>query len=257
MKQQIAYAVLAALTLAAPAAAEPIRPARSAAPGVLPPYEIVTIIRSTGLDPLGRPMRRGAIYALHAIGRDGDEVRVLVNARSGKIVSVTPLATASRLPPEAALERYEPMPSATYIPPGRPELYEAEPPVVYEGERLVVYEGDPPVIYGPRPPVEVPVAAPLRRPATPPNRADVPAVSAPRVITAIEPDRAGLLPPPPERFPQRVSPAAAAKPKPAKRAVAALPKQPPLPKPRPGGGAGVASPAPKPESNSAVEQLPN
>ena len=253
MKQQIAYAVLAALALAAPAVAEPMRPAQNAAPGVLPPYEIVTIIRSTGLDPLGRPMRRGAIYALHAIGRDGDEVRVLVNARSGKIIKVTPVETASRLPPKAIVEPYGP---PRYIPPGRPELYEAEPPVVYEGERPVVYEARPPVIYGPRPPVEVPVAAPLRRHATPPNRADVPAVSAPRVITAIEPGRAGLLPPPPERFPQRM-PAAAAKPKPAKRAVAALPKQPPLPKPRPGGSAGVAPPAPKPESKSAVEQLPN
>ena len=254
VKHQIAYAVLAALTLAAPAAAEPVRPAQSAAPGVLPPYEIVTIIRSTGLDPLGRPIRRGPHYVLYAIGDDDREVRVLVNARSGKIVSVTPVETASRLPPGAAVERYEPMPSAGYIPSSRPELYEAEPPVVYEGERPVVYEGEPPVIYGQRPPAEVPMAPPPRRPATPPDRADVPAVSEPRVITAIEPGRAGLLPPPPERFPQR-APAAAAKPKPVKRAVAALPKQPPLPKPRPGAGGSLS--APKPESKPTIEQLPN
>jgi hypothetical protein len=234
-----------------------MRPAQSAAPGVLPPYEIVTIIRSTGLDPLGRPMRRGAHYVLHAVGDDDREVRVLVNARSGKILSVTPVETASRLLPGAAVERYEPMPSAGYIPPGWPELYEAEPPVIYEGERPVIYEGEPPVIYGPRPPADVPMAPPPGRYATPPDRADAPPVSEPRVITAIEPGRAGLLPPPPERFPQRVPPAAAAKPKPAKRAVAALPKQPPLPKPRPGGSAGVAPSAPKPESKSAVEQLPN
>jgi hypothetical protein len=254
VKQQIACAVFAALTLAAPAAAEPMRPVPSAAPGVLPPYEIVTIIRSTGLDPLGRPIRRGPHYVLYAVGDDDREVRVLVNARSGKIVSLTPVETASRLPPGAAMERYEPMPSAGYIPPGRPELYEAEPPDIYEGERPVVYEGRPPVIYGPRPPAEVPMATPPRRPATSPERADAPAVSSPRVITAIEPGRAGLLPPPPERFPQRV-PAVAANPKPVKRAVAALPKQPPLPKPRP--GISAAPSPPSAASKSAAEQLPN
>ena len=255
MKQQIAYAVLAALTLAAPAVAEPMRPAQNAAPGVLPPYEIVTIIRSTGLDPLGRPMRRGPHYVLYAVGDDDREVRVLVNARSGKIIKVTPVETASRLPPEAIVEPYGP---PRYIPPGPPVIYEPEPPVVYEGE--------PPVVYAPRPSADVPDVPPPARygapprviAAMPPDRPDVvSSVPEPRVITAIEPGRAGLLPPPPERFPQRVSPAAAAKPKPAKRAVAALPKQPPLPKPRPGGSAGVAPSAPKPESKSAVEQLPN
>ena len=47
------------------------------------------------------------------------------------------------------------------------------------------------------------------------------------------PDRDGLLPPPPERFPQRVAPAPD-KPKPAKReATAAAPKPAPVPKPKP------------------------
>ena len=258
MKQQIAFAVLAALTLAAPAVAEPMRPVQSAAPGVLPPYEIMTIIRSTGFDPLDRAVRRGSHYVVHAIGNDGREVRVLVDARSGRIVSLTPVETASRLPPRTILEEDEPMPMPGYLPPGRPGPYEMAPPAVYRGERRVIYEEEPPAIY---PPAEVPMAPPPSRGTTlpsrsapPPARADAPAVSEPQVITAIEPGRAGLLPPPPERFPNR-APATAAKAKPVKRAVAALPKQPPLPKPRP--GIGVAPSTPNATNKPLAEQLPN
>ena len=67
----------------------------------------------------------------------------------------------------------------------------------------------------------------------------------------VEPGRggAGALPPPPERFPQRLPPAAE-KPKPVKRAVE-VPKQAPLPKPRPP----AAAPAPQPQHNDAVPPL--
>src|SRR5882724_8199936 len=33
----------------------------------LPPYEIVAVVRSTGLEPLTRPVRNGAVYALRAL----------------------------------------------------------------------------------------------------------------------------------------------------------------------------------------------
>jgi hypothetical protein len=49
---------------------------------ILPPYEVAAIVRSTGLEPLGRPVRQG-----HA----GEEVRVIVDARLGRIVKVVPL----------------------------------------------------------------------------------------------------------------------------------------------------------------------
>ena len=59
-------ATLAALTLLAS------RPGLTQAPpysgtiypgdGALPSYEIVTIVRSTGLEPHGRPVRQGPVY---------------------------------------------------------------------------------------------------------------------------------------------------------------------------------------------------
>jgi hypothetical protein len=60
--------------------------------GALPPHEIVTIVRSTGLEPLGRPVRQGPAYALRAVDPAGEEVRVVVNAYMGRIVKVIPVS---------------------------------------------------------------------------------------------------------------------------------------------------------------------
>ena len=60
--------------------------------GALPAYEIVTIVRSTGLDPVGRPIRQGPTYALRAVDPAGEEVRVVVDAHMGRIVKVIPLS---------------------------------------------------------------------------------------------------------------------------------------------------------------------
>jgi hypothetical protein len=60
--------------------------------GALPPHEIVTIVRSTGLEPIGRPVRQGPAYALRAVDPAGEEVRVIVNAYMGRIVKVIPVS---------------------------------------------------------------------------------------------------------------------------------------------------------------------
>jgi len=58
---------------------------------ILPPYEVAAIVRSTGLEPLGRPVRQGQAYAVRAVDDAGEEVRVIVDARLGRIVKVVPL----------------------------------------------------------------------------------------------------------------------------------------------------------------------
>jgi hypothetical protein len=57
----------------------------------VPPYEVVAIVRSTGLEPLTRPWRNGPAYVLRAVDPAGVEVRVVVDARIGRIVQVVPL----------------------------------------------------------------------------------------------------------------------------------------------------------------------
>jgi hypothetical protein len=261
-------AVLAAL--ATPAAAGDL-PRLAQSVEMVPPYEVLAIVRSAGLDPVGRPMRRGPTYVLRAIDDDDREVRVVIDARYGEIMSITPVMTASRdlplreLPPRRTMGPYERAPDGY----GRPGYRSAPPPIIYEsdpplerpraglpddprhaGQALPppARGGPPPVIYSDRSPDEI-ESRPLSRP-----RPVAPQAS---IETDHAPGADGLLPPPPERFPQRAPPPAA-KPAPPKRAAAAPPKQAPLPKPRPPAAATVdAEPPPQPQPKSAVDEMPN
>lgn len=267
MTRPMVYAALAALAFSAPAAAEPLRLAqqqRAFEPGAVPPYEVLTIVRSAGLDPLGQPFRRGPNYVLRAIGSDDQEVRVIVSARTGDILRVVPIATASRMPPGGVtMGPYERMDGAP------PDYVAPAPRGTVAAPHDVDEDGYPPEADAPRPPEGVPSAG---LPGAPPQRGsdisrqELPPPSEPRVITATESPMPGersdgLLPPPPERFPQRAAPPTV-KLKPIKRAAAAPPKQAPLPKPRPAIAAApnpsaapaAAPPAIKPDASDA---LPN
>jgi hypothetical protein len=245
VKRSMIYTALAVLALSTPAAAQGYQPG-ARPPGAMPPYEILTMVRSTGFDPIGQPVRRGPNYVLRAIDDTDREVNLVINARTGDILSVTPIQTASRMPPGVSMGPYERMPPG-YVPPGGRGSYSL--PDTDDDEDDV-----PPRNYGaPRPPGAVPGPLPRSSNAAPPPRggamqpdddeASPPSRSgAPNVIPA-DPDRNGVLPPPPERFPQRVAPAAPPKPKPVTRAAAAPPKAAPLPKPKPGATAD-APPAP-------------
>jgi hypothetical protein len=54
----------------------------------LPPDEVLAIVRSNGLEPRSQPQRQGAAYALRALDPAHQEVRVTVDARSGRILRV-------------------------------------------------------------------------------------------------------------------------------------------------------------------------
>jgi hypothetical protein len=83
----------------------------------LPAYEIVAIVRSAGLEPLHRPLRQGQGYVLRAVNPAGREVRVIVDAESGRIVRITTLP-GPKYPPPVTLP-YERAPSrAVAVPDG-------------------------------------------------------------------------------------------------------------------------------------------
>jgi hypothetical protein len=73
----------------------------------LPPYEIMSIVRSTGLAPLTRPMRRGRYYVLVAVDRVGRQMRVVVDAQLGDVVNMRPAMAAGPYGPEVA-RSYDP-----------------------------------------------------------------------------------------------------------------------------------------------------
>jgi hypothetical protein len=93
LKQTIAICA-GVLTLAlagsGPAAAQLVYPAPPGPVMVMPPHEVVAMVRSTGLEPLSHPVRHGPAYVLRAADPAGQVMRVVVDARLGRIVRVMP-----------------------------------------------------------------------------------------------------------------------------------------------------------------------
>jgi hypothetical protein len=120
LKQKIALrAALLVLSVAASEAslAQPVLPFYREFRPALPPYEIIAIVRSTGLDPVSRPVRRGRAYSLRALDRSGREVLVDVDARRGRILDIAP----------AAERRYADLPPPYGRPPGLvPDGFDAD-----------------------------------------------------------------------------------------------------------------------------------
>jgi len=221
------------------------RVARAA--NVLPPHEIITIVRSAGLKPVGKPTRKGTTYLLSAIDDEGSKMRVVVDGRAGEVISVTPVVYG---------REFNPMPPSVYDS-GSP-VYEVAPPVSRATAPIIIdEEPDLPVYRRAAPPIPaaVPVPLPPREmqqrelqqrevlprevpprevpqrdiqernavivpPPVPSEIIPTPLAPPPTVMaTPPEGDDGELLPPPPPRFPQRVNVVPTAKPKPAKSAA--------------------------------------
>ena len=218
---------------------------------VVPPDAVLALLRSNGFSPLERPIRRGVTYALRAVDADGEKVRVIVDARAGTILAVTPLEPQPLAPgPGIASVPMAPGPNVRRMPDGPSPDDDATPgpaPRIYRpAGPPVVYQSDPPVVHGPRPLSPLPPSAVARPAGEPPDA---------RIVTP-EP---GMLPPPPERFPQRVAPTSELKrkaPPPRRAASAALPKSPPLPRPKPETPVGLKPSAAAPAPASAAAPPP-
>jgi hypothetical protein len=74
-----------------PASAQPLRPEVAG----LPPFEIVAILRSAGFEPVARPVRGAGVFFVRAIDPYDDDVRLTVDARSGRIVAVRSMSLAA------------------------------------------------------------------------------------------------------------------------------------------------------------------
>ena len=57
---------------------------------LLPPTEVYAVLRENGFSPLGAPRQRGLFYSISAIDRQGDEGRLVIDARDGRIVRFVP-----------------------------------------------------------------------------------------------------------------------------------------------------------------------
>ncbi len=139
------------------------RSAMAARP-MLPPEQVVTVLRASGFSPLGRVTQRGWIYTIAALDRNGEDGRLIIDARTGEIMRF--------IPAQAVDERM----MTAYGPPGPPPAAD----VRYEARRGALLD----LRHAPRPPGSVPKAAKRSEPkaasrvATPATAASPPATPA-------------------------------------------------------------------------------
>ena len=116
-----AFAAASALTLFLPASAGaqyyPAQPAYPVYPapgfGLMPPHEADALVRSLGLTPIAEPRVHGPVILIHAVGREGSQVRVTVDRRNGRVRQIVRIGPPS-------------MPQAATLPPGPQYDNEAE-----------------------------------------------------------------------------------------------------------------------------------
>jgi hypothetical protein len=68
----------------------PEAPVARYGPMLLPPTEVYTIVRESGFSPLGIPHQRGLVYVIAVIDRGGDDGRLVIDARTGRIIRFVP-----------------------------------------------------------------------------------------------------------------------------------------------------------------------
>jgi hypothetical protein len=62
------------------------RPGYGYGPTLLPSTEVYTVVREAGLSPLGIPHLRGFVYTITVIDRSGNDGRLIIDARTGRII---------------------------------------------------------------------------------------------------------------------------------------------------------------------------
>jgi hypothetical protein len=137
-----------------------------AAPALLPPTEVYAVLRENGFSPLGIPRQRGLVYVISALDRGGEDGRLVIDARDGRILRFIPANHYGA--------RFDDDGSLGY---GRPPAYGPPPsygPSVY-GPQSALTPSELPVpaaVRGaPRPPAPIPhVASRVPVPAPKPNR---------------------------------------------------------------------------------------
>ncbi len=72
------------------AAMPPDAPVPRYGPTLLPPREVYAVLRDNGFSPLGVPQQRGLVYTIAVIDRDGDDGRLVIDARTGRILRFMP-----------------------------------------------------------------------------------------------------------------------------------------------------------------------
>ncbi|MGY8708423.1 hypothetical protein RAD16_22020 [Bradyrhizobium sp. 18BD] len=187
---------------------------RGPAPALLPSIEVYAVLRDNGFSPLGIPRLRGGVYTIAVIDRRGDDGRLVIDARDGRIIRFVPNADAYGMAPsyeEPAVSPYRPqsaLPPPTMVRGGPPR---PPAPIPHVASRTVPLPKAPPHR------AETPVAA--VKPAEPKTQQAPQQAQAPQVQPAQQ--TAAVQAKPAEAAPQAAAPTVSQ----AKPAAAILPTQ--------------------------------
>ncbi|WP_028134229.1 hypothetical protein [Bradyrhizobium japonicum] len=99
---------------------------RGPAPALLPATEVYAVLRDNGFSPLGIPRLRGSVYTIAVVDRRGEDGRLVIDARDGRIIRFLPATDAYGMAPayeERAVAPYGPQ---TALPP--PAMVRSGPP---------------------------------------------------------------------------------------------------------------------------------
>jgi hypothetical protein len=99
---------------------------RGPALALLPPTEVYAVLRENRFSPFGIPRLRGNVYTIAVIDRSGEDGRLLIDARDGRIIRFMPAIDAYGMAPaydEPAVAPYGPQ---TALPP--PTVIRSGPP---------------------------------------------------------------------------------------------------------------------------------
>jgi hypothetical protein len=69
---------------------EVVAPRYGYGPTLLPATEVYTVLRESGFSPLGIPRLRGYVYTISVIDRGGEDGRLVIDARTGRILRFVP-----------------------------------------------------------------------------------------------------------------------------------------------------------------------
>jgi hypothetical protein len=94
--------------VAGPYAAMPPEAPPRDGPMLLPAREVYTVVRENGFSPLGIPQQRGFVYTIAVIDRGGDDGRLVIDARDGRIIRFVPSGRMGDNFNGAPTERYAP-----------------------------------------------------------------------------------------------------------------------------------------------------
>jgi hypothetical protein len=174
------------------------------APTFLPVHEVYAIIRDNGFSPLGEPRQRGATYVIAVLDRDGEDGRLLIDARSGRIIR---FVRAFQWGEQYERMRYEPGRDLPAPIAPRGSLDNLPPPTVIKADPRLLHAA-PAAPMGPQ---MASRAMPAPRPAVPATRPAVPtpqtaAVASPQAPVAPVAPEPGAQKPAPQILPTEAMP---------------------------------------------------